>query len=62
MLPQIGRAALAPLWMAQLATGTKSFERNGLIGSRRLNEWGCTRRASPSPTASPRPAAAGWST
>ena len=40
MLPQIGRAALAPLWMAQLATGTKSFERNGLIGSRRLNEWG----------------------
>ena len=34
------RAAMTPVWIAQLATGTKSFERNALIGSRRLNEWG----------------------
>jgi hypothetical protein len=40
MLAQIGRAAMTPLWAAQLLTGTKSFERNPLIGSRRLNEWG----------------------
>ena len=40
MLSQMGRAALTPLWIAQLATGTKSFERNLVIGSRRLNEWG----------------------
>jgi hypothetical protein len=40
MLSGIGRAAMTPLWIAQLATGTKSFERNALIGSRRLNEWG----------------------
>jgi hypothetical protein len=31
---------MTPLWIAQLATGTKSFERNLVIGSRRLNEWG----------------------
>lgn len=31
---------MAPLWLAQLATGTKSFERNPVIGSRRLNAWG----------------------
>ena len=31
---------LVPLWTAQLLTGTKSFERNRLIGSRRLNEHG----------------------
>jgi hypothetical protein len=31
---------MTPLWIAQLATGTKSFERNPVIGSRRLNEWG----------------------
>jgi hypothetical protein len=31
---------MAPLWVAQLATGAKSFERNLVIGSRRLNEWG----------------------
>jgi hypothetical protein len=31
---------MTPVWIAQLATGTKSFERNALIGSRRLNEWG----------------------
>ena len=40
MLAPLGRAALAPLWAAQLLTGGKSFERNGLIGSRRLNERG----------------------
>src|SRR5438552_9918933 len=40
LLSQMGRAALTPLWIAQLATGTKSFERNLVIGSRRLNEWG----------------------
>jgi len=40
MLARIGRAAMVPLWAAQLATATKSFERNGLIGSRRLNERG----------------------
>src|SRR5258708_29591870 len=40
MLAQIGRAAMVPLWTAQLLTGTKSFERNRVIGSRRLNERG----------------------
>jgi hypothetical protein len=40
MLAQIGRAAMTPVWIAQLATGTKSFERNLVIGSRRLNKWG----------------------
>jgi hypothetical protein len=40
MLAAIGRAALAPLWTVQLLTGTKSFERNPLIGSRWLNERG----------------------
>jgi hypothetical protein len=40
MLSQARRAAMTPLWIAQLATGTKSFERNGVIGSRRLNQWG----------------------
>jgi len=39
-LAPIGRAALAPLWAAQLLTGTKSFAKNPLIGSRRLNQWG----------------------
>ncbi|MGE0257668.1 MAG: phytanoyl-CoA dioxygenase family protein [Alphaproteobacteria bacterium] len=39
-LRRIGRALLAPWWAAQLLTGTKSFERNGVIGSRRLNEHG----------------------
>src|SRR5438132_582901 len=34
MLPQLGRAAMLPLWTAQLVTGTKSFERNRYIGSR----------------------------
>ena len=40
MFSEMRRAAMAPVWIAQLATGTKSFERNGVIGSRRLNEWG----------------------
>ena len=40
MLAAIGRAALVPLWTAQLLTGTKSFERNRLIGSERLNRHG----------------------
>ncbi len=34
------RVAMTPLWIAQLLTGTKSFERNPIIGSRHLNEWG----------------------
>jgi hypothetical protein len=44
MLAQLGRAAMVPLWApfwtAQLLTGTKSFERNRVIGSRWLNERG----------------------
>src|SRR5215470_14711676 len=40
MLAQLGRAAMTPLWAAQLLTGTKSFERNPVIGSRWLNEHG----------------------
>jgi hypothetical protein len=44
MLSRLRRAALTPvltpLWIAQVFSGTKSFERNLLIGSRRLNEWG----------------------
>jgi hypothetical protein len=40
MLAQLGRAAMLPVWTAQLLSGTKSFERNRLIGSRRLNERG----------------------
>jgi len=40
MFSEIRRAAMTPVWIAQLATGTKSFERNAVIGSRRLNEWG----------------------
>jgi Phytanoyl-CoA dioxygenase (PhyH) len=40
MLAQLGRAAMVPLWMAQLVTGTKSFERNRVIGSPWLNERG----------------------
>ena len=40
MLAQLGRAAMVPLWAAQLVTGSKSFERNRLIGSRWLNEHG----------------------
>src|SRR5207248_9078790 len=40
MFSEIRRAAMTPGWIAKLATGTKSFERNAVIGSRRLNEWG----------------------
>src|SRR5229473_2609301 len=40
MLSHVRRAAMTPVWVAQLATGTKSFERNLVIGSRHLNEWG----------------------
>src|SRR5437773_48670 len=44
MLAQLGQLALMPLrvpvWTAQLATGTKSFERNPVIGSRWLNKHG----------------------
>ena len=29
-----------PLWLAQVATSTKSFEDNGILGSRRLNDAG----------------------
>lgn len=40
MLAQLGRAAMVPLWTAQLVTGTKSFERNRVIGNAWLNERG----------------------
>jgi len=40
MLTRIGRAALVPWWTAQLLTGTKSFERNAVIGSSWLNRYG----------------------
>src|SRR5438270_7942491 len=44
MLAQLGQLALmplrVPLWTAQLVTGTKSFARNPVIGSRWLNEHG----------------------
>jgi Phytanoyl-CoA dioxygenase (PhyH) len=40
MFARVYRAAMTPFWIAQVATGTKSFERNLVIGSRRLNEWG----------------------
>jgi phytanoyl-CoA dioxygenase PhyH len=43
MLSNMRRAVLAPMWAAQLLTGAKSFERNLVIGSRRLNEWGLHR-------------------
>ena len=40
MLPQLRRAVMTPWWAAQLFTGTKSFEQNLVIGSRRLNQRG----------------------
>jgi hypothetical protein len=40
MLAQLGRAAMVPVWTAQLVTGNKSFERNRVIGSAWLNERG----------------------
>lgn len=33
----------SPLWIAEIATGTKSFVANPILGSRRLNEWGLHR-------------------
>ena len=40
MLSEVRRAAMTPLWIAQLVTGAKSFERNLVIGNRHLNERG----------------------
>jgi hypothetical protein len=40
MLAQLERAAMTPIWTAQLVTGSKSFERNKVIGSPWLNERG----------------------
>ena len=40
MLSQLRRTAMLPWWTAQLFTATKSFERNAVIGSRRLNQRG----------------------
>jgi hypothetical protein len=40
MLAQLRQAVMLPWWTAQLFTATKSFERNGVIGSRRLNDRG----------------------
>jgi hypothetical protein len=40
MLSEVRQAAMVPLWIAQLATGAKSFERNLVIGNRHLNERG----------------------
>lgn len=40
MLAQLGRAAMMPVWTVQLITGTKSFERNRVIGSAWLNQRG----------------------
>jgi hypothetical protein len=34
------RAAMLPVWSAQLATGAKSFQDNPVIGSPTLNNWG----------------------
>jgi len=40
MLAQLGRAAMMPVWTAQLFSGAKSFDRNPVIGSARLNHAG----------------------
>jgi hypothetical protein len=40
MQSQLRQAMMTPWWAAQLLSGTKSFERNLVIGSRRLNQWG----------------------
>jgi Phytanoyl-CoA dioxygenase (PhyH) len=40
MLARLRHVAMTPIWVAQLPTGTKSFERNPIIGSRQLNKWG----------------------
>jgi hypothetical protein len=39
-MSQWRRAVMTPWWFAQLFTSAKSFERNLLIGSRVLNQWG----------------------
>ena len=60
MLPQIGRAALVPLWTAQLLTGTKSFERNARDRQPAAEPArAARRRGSRSPHGSPTRAAAG---
>jgi phytanoyl-CoA dioxygenase PhyH len=40
MLSPLRQALMTPWWVGQLCTGAKSFERNRVIGSRRLNQWG----------------------
>ncbi len=40
MFSYVRKAALSPIWMSQLLTQTKSFSRNPLIGSERLNAMG----------------------
>jgi hypothetical protein len=40
LLTRLGHAAMTPIWAAQLLSGVKSFERNAVLGSRRLNERG----------------------
>ena len=40
MAVRLQQAALMPWWTAALLTQAKSFERNPVIGSRRLNQWG----------------------
>jgi Phytanoyl-CoA dioxygenase (PhyH) len=40
MLAQMRQAVMLPWWTAQLFTATKSFERNRVIGSRRMNHRG----------------------
>jgi len=40
LISYAGQAALAPVWIAQLFTGAKSFRDNPILGSRRFNEWG----------------------
>ena len=39
-MASFGRVAAAPLWVAQLATGAKSFVDNPILGSERLNRAG----------------------
>jgi hypothetical protein len=40
MIGTLKRTARLPLWSAELLTGAKSFERNGILGNRWLNERG----------------------
>ena len=58
MLSQMRRVAMTPAWVAQLATGAKSFEANLVIGNRRLNQWGLHAGRSLLPTGWRPPAAA----